>query len=72
MRKEAIILFAYSDPNDTLEHFYSFKNLANDDNKQDFTTGFGVFAERRDPLGEGPFPLGEGFTERKLSANTSH
>jgi hypothetical protein len=37
-----------------------------------YTTGFGVFAESRDPVGEGPFPLGEGVTERKLSAKASH
>jgi hypothetical protein len=30
------------------------------------TTGFGVFAESGDPLGEGPFPLVEAFAERKL------
>jgi hypothetical protein len=31
-----------------------------------------VFTESRDPVGEGPFPLGEGVTERKLSAKASH
>jgi hypothetical protein len=36
-----------------------------------FTTGFRAFAESGVPLGEGPFPLGEGFTERKLSATAS-
>jgi hypothetical protein len=36
-----------------------------------FTTGFGTFAERGGPLGEGPFPLGEGFTESFLSAKAS-
>jgi hypothetical protein len=35
------------------------------------TTGFGVFVESRDPLGEGPFPLVEGFAERKLSAKAT-
>jgi hypothetical protein len=31
----------------------------------------GSFAERRDPLGEGPFPLVEGFAERKLSVKAT-
>jgi hypothetical protein len=35
------------------------------------TTGFRAFAESRVPLGEGPFPLGEGFTESELSAKAS-
>jgi hypothetical protein len=35
------------------------------------TTGFWVSAESWDPLGEGPFPLGEGFTESLLSAKAS-
>jgi hypothetical protein len=35
------------------------------------TTGFGVFAESGNPLGEGPFPLVEGFAERKLSAKAT-
>jgi hypothetical protein len=36
-----------------------------------YTTGFRTFAESGVPLGEGPFPLGEGFTESKLSAIAS-
>jgi hypothetical protein len=35
------------------------------------TTGFGAFAESGVPLGEGPFRLGEGFTESLLSAKAS-
>jgi hypothetical protein len=35
------------------------------------TTGFEAFAESEVPLGEGGFPLVEGFTERKLSAKAS-
>jgi hypothetical protein len=35
------------------------------------TTGFEAFAESEVPLGEGVFPLVEGFTERKLSAKAS-
>jgi hypothetical protein len=35
------------------------------------TTEFRAFAESGVPLGEGPFPLGEGFTERKLLATAS-
>jgi hypothetical protein len=35
------------------------------------TTGLEAFAESEVPLGEGGFPLVEGFTERKLSAKAS-
>jgi hypothetical protein len=35
------------------------------------TTGFEAFAESEVPLGEGAFPLVEGFGERKLSAKAS-
>jgi hypothetical protein len=35
------------------------------------TTEFGVFAESGDPLGEGPFPLVEGFAKRKLPAKAT-
>jgi hypothetical protein len=35
------------------------------------TTEFGAFAESEVSLGEGAFPLIEGFTERKLSAKAS-
>jgi hypothetical protein len=35
------------------------------------TTGFGLFAESGDRLVEGPFPLVEGFTERKLLAKAT-
>jgi hypothetical protein len=35
------------------------------------TTGFGAFAESEHPLDEGSIPLGEGITERKVSAKTS-
>jgi hypothetical protein len=36
-----------------------------------FTTGFEVFAESGIPLGEGPFPLTEAFTESLLSVKAS-
>jgi hypothetical protein len=35
------------------------------------TIGFGVFVESRHPLGEGLFPHGRAFTERKLSAKAT-
>jgi hypothetical protein len=35
------------------------------------TTGFGPFTEREVTLAERVFPLGEAFTERKLSATAS-
>jgi hypothetical protein len=35
------------------------------------TIGFEAFAESEVPLAEGDFPLGEGFTERKLSTKAS-
>jgi hypothetical protein len=42
-----------------------------DDHGTGGTTGFGAFAESEVPLGKGAFPLVEGFTERKLSAEAS-
>jgi hypothetical protein len=39
--------------------------------KTQVTTGFEAFTESEVPLGEGGFPLVEGFTERKLSAKAS-
>jgi hypothetical protein len=38
---------------------------------QPITTGFEAIAESEVPLGEGAFPLVEGFGERKLSAKAS-
>jgi hypothetical protein len=35
----------------------------------ELTTGFQVFAESGIPLGEGPFPLSESFTESLFSAD---
>jgi hypothetical protein len=36
-----------------------------------YTTGFEVFTESEIPLGEGPFPLTEAFTESLLSVKAS-
>jgi hypothetical protein len=36
-----------------------------------YTTGFEVFAESGIPIGEGPFPLTEAFTESLLSVKAS-
>jgi hypothetical protein len=38
---------------------------------EDSTTGFWAFAESGVPLGEGPFPLIEAFTESLISAKAS-